>query len=168
MARIKTPPPPTEQKPDAERERSGNPGAELERSGGSGAGAVQPSTAPDPEFTPQRRRHFTAAYKRRILLEAESCKERGELGSLLRKEGLYSSNLISWRKEFESGGLSALAEKRRGRPPQPVSPLQERVAQLEREKAQLEARLKQAEFVIDVQKKVSQALGLAMANGESV
>jgi transposase-like protein len=133
----------------------------LERRSTPASGAVEPGSEPDPEARPTRRR-FTADFKRRILREADACEEPGSIGRLLRREGLYSSHLTDWRREFESGGLQALVEKPRGRKPQPASEQQDRVAQLEREKAQLEARLKQAELIIDVQKKVSRALDLAL------
>jgi transposase-like protein len=155
-----------EHKPDAAPQRSGNPDIELKRSGGAGAGGLQSDSVPDPEVTPRvRRRTFTAEYKLSVLRAAEACTERGARGALLRREGLYSSHLTDWRRELEEHGKSGLVKQRgpKPRPPEEAE-LVERLAKLEREKAALEARLKQAEFVIEVQKKVSQALGLVLAN----
>jgi transposase-like protein len=98
------------------------------------------------------RRRFTAEYKLSILRAADACAGAGEIGALLRKEGLYSSHLTTWRRQREAGSLAALAPKRRGRPATPSSPLARRVAELERENAQLLNRLKQAETIIEVQK----------------
>jgi transposase len=100
------------------------------------------------------RRRFTAEYKLHVLREADQCAGVGELGALLRREGLYSSHLTTWRRQREHGALVALAPKKRGRPVAPASPLARRVAELERDKARLERRLKQAEAIIDAQKNV--------------
>lgn len=118
---------------------------------------------PDPEV-PERaaRRRFTAEYKLRILHEAETCAGTGTLGALLRREGLYSSHLTTWRRQREQGALAGLAPKPRGRPAARVSPLARRVAELERENAQLTRRLRQAETIIEVQKKVSEILGIPL------
>src|SRR3990172_1389322 len=80
-----------------------------------------------------RRRRFTAKYKQRILREAAACTEPGEIGALLRREGLYSSHLVAWRRAQERGALSALAPKRRGPAPKVPHPLERKVAELERE-----------------------------------
>ena len=109
---------------------------------------------------PQRRR-FSAEYKLRILREADACRE-GELGALLRREGLYSSHLITWRKQRDQGILDGLKPKRRGRKPQSVNPLASENERLQRENQRLTLRLKQAETIIDVQKKVSELLGLTL------
>ncbi len=114
---------------------------------------------PDPEVPEKaRRRHFTAKYKLRILAKADSCSERGEIGKLLRKEGLYRSHLSKWRQQREEGALAALAPKKRGRKPRPVDPQAKRVAELERENARLRQQLAKAETIIEVQKKLSQLL----------
>ena len=114
---------------------------------------------PDPEVVPKaKRRQFTAEYRLRILLEADRCTERGHIGALLRREGLYSSHLSKWRQQRERGQLQALSSKKRGRKSQ--DPSAEKVAQLQRENERLRARLEQAEIIIDVQKKLSQLLGL--------
>ena len=124
---------------------------------------VPTSPLPDPEVAERAaRRRFTAEYKLRILREADTCAGAGEVGALLRREGLYSSHLTTWRRQREHGALAALTPKTRGRPAAPVSPLARRVAELEREKARLEGRLKQAETIIEVQKKVSEILGIPL------
>jgi transposase len=126
--------------------------------GGRGASSAP---APDPEvFENKPRRRFTAKYKLRILQEAEACKEPGQIGALLRREGLYSSNLTTWRKQQKKGLLAALGPKKRGRKPVPKNPLADRVAQLERENRQLTEKLRKAETIIDVQKKISEILGI--------
>ena len=123
---------------------------------------VPPATGPDPEV-PERavRRRFTAEYKLQVLREADQCAGVGEIGALLRREGLYSSHLTTWRRQREHGALVALAPKKRGRAATAVSPLARRVAELERDKARLERRLKQAEAIIDAQKKLAEILGLS-------
>jgi len=124
---------------------------------------VSTSPLPDPEV-PERaaRRRFTAEYKLRVLREADTDAGAGEIGALLRREGLYSSHLTTWRRQREQGALAALTPKKRGRSAAPVSPLARRVAELEREKTRLERRLKQAETIIEVQKKVSEILGIPL------
>ena len=124
---------------------------------------VPPPVAPDPEVAERAaRRRFTAEYKLQVLREADACAAPGELGALLRREGLYSSHLTTWRRQREAGTLAALAPKKRGRSGAPASPLARRVAELERDKARLERRLKQAETIIEVQKKVSEILGIPL------
>ena len=109
---------------------------------------------PDPEVTEKaQRRVFTAAYKRSILEQAENCKQPGEIGALLRREGLYSSHLGKWRKQFRAGEL---LDQKRGPKPEPEST--KRIQQLEREVARLQRKLENAELIIDVQKKLSQLL----------
>jgi transposase-like protein len=108
------------------------------------------------------RRRFTAEYKRRILKEADSCTQRGQLGALLRREGLYSSHLMTWQRQRDKGILAGLMPKKRGRKPKPKDPLVEENRRLRRENEQLLARLKKAEIIIDVQKKLSEALGIPM------
>lgn len=109
-----------------------------------------------------KRRRFTAKYKLRILREAEKCSERGALGALLRREGLYSSHLTSWRKQAERGELAGLTPKRRGPKPKPVDPRDKRIAQLERENKKLNRRAERAEALVEVQKKLSELLGIAL------
>jgi transposase-like protein len=111
-----------------------------------------------------RRRRFEAAYKLRILAEAEGCIAPGQLGELLRREGLYSSHLTSWRKQRDAGAQEALAPKQRGRKPKHKDPLALERARLERENRRLTERLRQAETIIEVQKKVSEMLGISTAS----
>lgn len=116
---------------------------------------------PEPEVleTPQRRR-FTAEYKLRIVEEADRCTEPGQVGSLLRREGLYSSQLSGWRKQVQSGSLGALTPRKRGRKAKSIEPLSQENQQLRREVERLQAELKKAHTIIDVQKKLSEMLGL--------
>ena len=124
---------------------------------------VPPPAVPDPEVRERAaRRRFTAEYKLQVLREADRCTAAGDLGALLRREGLYSSHLTTWRRQREHGALVALAPKKRGRSAAPVSPLARRVAELERDRARLERRLKQAEAIIDAQKKLAEILGLSL------
>src|SRR3954453_11544278 len=117
---------------------------------------------PDPEVPERleraRRRQFTVGYKLRILSEAYAAGTTGEIGSLLRLEGLYSSHLAAWRRQREEGILTALSPRRRGRPTS--SPEQRELARLRQENERLSQRLVAAEAVIDVQKKVALLLGL--------
>lgn len=113
---------------------------------------------PDPEVVPKaKRRSFSTKYKLRILNEHEACTEPGEKGALLRREGLYSSHITTWRRQRERGELDGLKPKKRG-PQKDVEAAQ--IAQLEKEVKRLSQRLEQAELIIEVQKKVSQILGL--------
>ena len=115
---------------------------------------------PDPEILAKaRRRTFTAKYKLDTLKEADACTEPGEIGALLRREGLYSSHLSKWRQQRDEGVLAGLTPKKRGRKPRKVSAEARRVAELEREVARLRRKLAQAETIIEVQKKLSQLLG---------
>ena len=126
--------------------------------------AIEP---PDPEVSEKKaRRKFTAKYKLRILDEAEKCTQPGQIGSLLRREGLYSSNLTTWRKQRDEGQLQGLRPKKRGRKAKPVNPLARRVAELERETQRLRKKLKKAELIIDVQKKISEILGIPQETNE--
>lgn len=114
---------------------------------------------PDPEVPAKaRRRQFTAKYKLEVLAEAAGCSESGEIGALLRREGLYSSHLSKWREQREAGALKGLSPKQRGRKPRPVDPQARRVVELERELARVRDQLEKARTIIDVQKKLSQLL----------
>jgi transposase-like protein len=140
---------------DERRERSDR--SEEERAGGATA-------VPDPEVPAKAtRRRFTAEYKLRILREADACKQPGEVGALLRREGLYTSHLAAWRKQRESGVLKGLAPRKRGRKAKPRDPVVEENAKLRRENERLQARLKAAETIIAAQKKVSEMLGIPLA-----
>jgi len=121
-------------------------------------------TKVDPEVNAKpERRQFSAEYKRRILEEADACTEPGQIGALLRREGLYSSNLINWRKQRAEGSLKALSPKKRGPKPDPVA---NENAALRRRIERLEAELKRAETIIEVQKKLSDLLGLSAPNDQ--
>ena len=108
------------------------------------------------------RRRFTAEYKRKILEEAERCTRSGEVGALLRREGLYSSHLAVWRRARARGELTGLAPRKRGPKPRPVDPNAKRVVDLEREVRRLRARAERAEALVEVQKKVSELLGIEL------
>ena len=120
---------------------------------------------PDPEVPEKaRRRRFSAAYKLGILQAVEASTEPGEIGALLRREGLYSSHLSKWRRQRDAGALEGLRPKKRGRKARPVDPQAKRIAQLEKENERLRRKLEQAETIIEVQKKLSRILG---TDGES-
>lgn len=112
------------------------------------------------------RRRFTAAEKLRVLKEADGCTKPGELGALLRREGLYSSHLSEWRAARRRGELAGLTPRPRGPKAKPVDPREKKLAELERENRRLSARLERAEGLIEVQKKVSQLLGIPLASDE--
>jgi transposase-like protein len=111
-----------------------------------------------------QRRRFTADEKLRVLREADRCTKPGELGALLRREGLYTSHLSAWRQARQRGELAGLAPRARGPKRKPVDPRDRKIAELERENRRLQARLERAEGLIEVQKKVSQLLGLPLAS----
>ncbi len=106
-----------------------------------------------------KRRHFTAAEKIRILREVDACQGTGEIGALLRREGIYSSYLTTWRKQRESRELEGLAPRKRGPKPNPEAI---ELAKLRREHERLKERMRQAELIIDVQKKVARMLGATL------
>jgi transposase-like protein len=108
------------------------------------------------------RRRFTAEYKLKILREAEACTEAGAIGALLRREGLYSSNLTTWRDQRERGELLGLTPKKRGPAPKAKNPLAPKVAALEREVTRYKARAERAEALVDLQKKVAEFLGIEL------
>ena len=112
------------------------------------------------------RRRFTREYKRAILREAAGCTQRGELGALLRREGLYSSHLASWRASLDKVDLEALAPKRRGPKPKQVDERDRKIAEQERVIARLQKRVERAEIVIDVQKKLSVLLGIPLPESD--
>lgn len=116
---------------------------------------------PDPEVAPKaKRRRFNAEYKLRILAEADACTERGAIGALLRREGLYSSHLDKWRKQRDRGALEGLRGQKRGRK---LDTQAAEIARLVRENEQLRSRLERAERIIDVQKKLAELLGTMSA-----
>jgi transposase len=109
-----------------------------------------------------QRRRFTAEYKRKILQEADACKKPGEVGALLRREGLYSSHLATWRALRERGELAGLTPKKRGPKVRDVDERDLRIVELERQLARAEAKIERAELIIDVQKKLGRLLGVEM------
>jgi len=118
-----------------------------------------------PEANPEvveraTRRRFSASYKARIVDEAAACQEPGELGALLRREGLYSSHLSAWRKQLKSLGVDGLKEKKRGRPAK--AKVSAREVELERRARQLEKQLAKAEAIITFQKKVHELLEIPL------
>jgi transposase-like protein len=122
----------------------------------------------DSEVTAKaKRRRFTAEYKLRVLREADALAETGGIGEMLRREGLYTSHLSTWRRERERGELAGLAAKKRGCRGHPDRELVEENRRLLREVARLGKRLAQAETIIDVQKKVSTLLGIPLKNDEN-
>lgn len=126
------------------------------------------SSPPDPEVPEKKpRRKFTTQYKLRILAKADACVIPGQVGALLRGEGLYSSNLTAWRRQREQGILKAMAPKKRGRKPAEKNPLTSKVAQLEKANRQLQQKLARAELIIDAQKKLSEILGIAQNLNEN-
>ena len=121
----------------------------------------KPVNIPDPEVPEKsKRRKFTAAYKLRMLQEAQQCTQPGEIGALLRREGLYSSHLTTWRQQRERGILQGLNPKKRGRKAKPHDPSAGRIVQLEKENQRLKNRLRKAEIIIEAQKKISEILGI--------
>jgi len=122
-------------------------------------GSERASSLSDPEV-PEKpvRRRFDAAYKQRIVEEADGCSQPGEVGQLLRREGLYASLLSTWRRQRDEGGLAGLTPKRRGRKAKEKDVAALENERLRRENERLTQRLKQAETIIEVQKKVSEIL----------
>jgi transposase-like protein len=135
-------------------------GPEGARSATGGAGASAAATTVE-VVDKARRRQFSAAYKARILREAEACAGSGQIGALLRREGLYSSHLSEWRRLRARGALEALAAKKRGKKPSRDARDLE-LARLARENARLRRKLAQAEAVIEVQKKLSEILEIPL------
>jgi transposase-like protein len=123
---------------------------------------------PDTEVPAKaRRRRFTAEYKQKILREAERCRKAGEIGALLRREGLYSSHLTAWRAARARGERAGLEAKRRGTKPRVRDGQAQRVAELEREVARWKGRAERSEFLVELQKKVASILGIELdENGE--
>jgi transposase-like protein len=135
--------------------------------GAANSGGVGAAPLPDPEVPAKaKRRQFTAEYKRSILGEAEACRDEGAIGALLRREGLYSSHLTTWRRQREQGEREALTPKKRDRKPT-AHPLVEENPRLRAENARLSRRLEQAELIIDAQKKVSALLGISLPEVKS-
>jgi transposase-like protein len=114
-----------------------------------------------------QRRSFTAEYKRRILKEADACTTPGAVGALLRREGLYSSHLVEWRRARARGELAALTPKKRGRKPTSVDPRDRKLAELERQLAHMTGRAERAEALVEAQKNLAALLGRPGATARS-
>jgi transposase len=141
-------------------ERSVGERSEPQRSGAPVPAGALPVSRPDPEVVAKpQRRSYTAEYKLRILREAEAAAvTRGAVGALLRREGLYSSLLVTWRRERAQGIREALTPQRRG-PKSKRNPVAEEMQKLQRQNARLNEELRKAHIIIDVQKKVAALLG---------
>ena len=154
-----SPAPPTVLPPAERREGERS---EADRSSAGGKTVAPPPAAlplPNPEVVADaKRRTFTAEYKLRILAEADAATEPGAIGALQRREGLYSSHLVTWRRERQAGILKGLTPHKRG-PKSKRSPIEEENQKLRRENERLTEQLRKAEIVIDVQKKVGALLG---------
>jgi len=109
-----------------------------------------------------QRRRFTAEYKRRIVREADRCTKLGEIGALLRREGLYSSQLTNWRAARDRGALAGLAPQKRGPKVAPPDPRDKQLAEQEREITRLTKRAERAEALVEIQKKVAALLGVPL------
>ena len=127
--------------------------------------ATAASSSVEVEAKP-RRRQFSGKYKLRVLAEAEACEKPGDVGRLLRREGLYHSHLTDWRRARNSGALAGLAPKKRGRKRVERNPLERKVQQLERENARLQEELRKARLVVEVQGKVAGLLGMSLEDGK--
>jgi transposase-like protein len=130
-----------------------------------------PATSPDSRVSSEvveraRRRGFTAEYKYRILREATAATGRGEMGALLRREGLYSSHLTTWRIQAGRGEMAALKPQQRGPKPVPVDARDKRIAEFERDNARLGRRAERAEAIVELQKKVAVLLGIALPTAD--
>jgi transposase-like protein len=140
-------------------ERAGAEGARR----ATGAAALSVERAPrdpDPEVPAKaRRRRFSAVYRLRILKQADACKKAGDVGALLRREGLYSSLLTNWRRQRDQGALVSMRARKRGPTSRPIDP---RVKQLEAENARLQRKLQRADTIITLQKKVAEILGIPL------
>ena len=124
-------------------------------------------TAPDPEVSDRpKRRRFTAEYKRKFLKQADACTRPGEMGALLRREGVYSSSLNAWRAARERGEIAGLAPKKRGPKTSAPDPRDRELAANAREIARLSARVERAEAIIAVQKKLSEILGIQLPESD--
>ncbi len=130
---------------------------------GVGAG---PEGAETEVATRALRRRFTAEYKRRIVREADRCTKPGEIGALLRREGLYSSHLTTWRAARDRGELEGLSPKQRGPKVTPADPRDRKIAEQERELARWKQRAERAEALVEVQKKVAALLGTPLESAK--
>lgn len=145
---------------DAQRREAERSEADRSAAAVKNVGDLPAAAPPNPEVVADaKRRRFALDYKFRVLAEADAAKDNpGAIGALLRREGLYSSHLVNWRREREAGVRQALSPKTRGRKPK-HDPHQEELERLRRENARLTDALSKAELIIDVQKKVGALLG---------
>ena len=121
---------------------------------------IKTKMVPDPEVEPRAtRRSYTAEYKAHILAECEAATEPGAIGAILRREGLYSSHLVDWRRTRDLGALAALQPKKQGRPPKAQHPLEREVERLVRENERLREKLRKVEIIMEAQKKLAEVLG---------
>ena len=148
-----------EEENEASRAAEGARRATVDARGAAGGNG----DGPDPEVADKAtRRRFSGEYKRRIVREADKCTKAGEVGALLRREGLYSSSLSAWRRECAAGDLAGTGLVKRGPKAQPKDVRDKRIAELERETRQLKRKLAQAETIIGIQKKVATLLGIPL------
>ena len=153
---------------DREEKREGNGRLKLGGSPGHNKSGPVEVVGPDPEVRDRAvRRRFSAKYKLKILRKVEACTTPGEVGKILRREGLYSSNLNTWRKQQEQGILEGLKPKKRGRKATPKNPLEDELKTARRDVVRLQRKLEQAGTIIDIQKKVSALLGIPLEAPES-
>jgi transposase len=149
---------------------SARPAADVTGVSDSGSGDAEGGRAaprPNPEVLARaKRRTYTAEYKQKVLAEADAARGSGEIGAVLRRHGLYSSHLTKWRQERKSGILEGLAPQKRG-PKSKAHPLTAENQKLRRDNDRLTDRLRKAEIIIDVQKKVAMLLGLPIAESEA-
>jgi transposase len=151
-----------------ERERSEGERRTADANAVADAQPVPATSHPDPEVVAHaKRRRFNAEYKQRILKEVDAAKGSGGIGALLRREGLYSSLLATWRNERDAGALAALTSQKRG-PKSKHHPLQDETDKLRRDNARLTEQLRRAEIVIDVQKKLGTLLGWPLPTQDEI
>ena len=142
--------------------------SEGERNGGDDNLAAASTPVPNPEVSAQpTRRRFSGQYKAQVVKEASRCTEPGQIGALLRREGLVSSQLTLWRKQYHQGVLKALRDDKRGRKPL-HDPRDRELDRLRRENARLTQKLQQAETIIEIQKKVAALLGNPIETSENI
>jgi transposase-like protein len=123
---------------------------------------VPPASSSEVSQPPAKRRSFSPAEKLRIVREADACTQRGEVEALLRREGIYSSHLAAWRKAILRHGVEGLGAQKPGRKPHPNAGTARRIDQLERKNARLEKELRVAHKLLELQKKVSEILGVTL------
>jgi len=142
------------------------PAAQNGESGSNGK-LIDEASIPDPQVSARpKRRRFTAAFKAQVVEEAERCTHSGEIGALLRREGLYSSQLSKWRTLYRAGALQSLRDDKRGRK-RTKHPLDDENTQLRKTNERLARRLEQAEAIIEIQKKVASMLGIPLNSVEN-